>query len=40
MRNLDAYLFGEVVSDAAKQTIRRMHEKSEHKRAGAKHYAE
>jgi len=37
---LDAYLFGEKVSDAAKQTIRRMHEKSEHKRAGAKHYAE
>ena len=37
---LDAYLFGENVSDAAKQTIRRMHEKSEHKRVGAKHYAE
>ena len=36
---LDAYLFGEAVSDAAKQTIQRMHDKSEHKRAGAKHYA-
>ena len=36
---LDAYLFGEVVSDAAKQTIQRMHDKSEHKREGAKHYA-
>ena len=37
---LDAYLFGEAVSEAAEQTIRRMHEKSEHKRAGAKHYTE
>ena len=36
---LDAYIFGETVSDAAKQTIRRMHDKSEHKRTGAKHYA-
>ena len=36
---LDAYLFGEVVSDAAKQTIQRMHDQSEHKREGAKHYA-
>ena len=38
-KELDAYLFGEAVSDAAKQTIQRMHEKSEHKREGAKHYA-
>ena len=38
-KELDAYLFGETVSDAAKQTIQRMHDKSEHKRAGAKHYA-
>ena len=38
-KELDAYLFGEVVSDATKQTIQRMHEKSEHKREGAKHYA-
>ncbi|MBQ3556736.1 MAG: NAD(+) synthase [Oscillospiraceae bacterium] len=38
-RELDAYLFGEVVSDAAKQTIQRMHDQSEHKREGAKHYA-
>ena len=38
-RELDAYLFGEAVSDAAKQTIQRMHDKSEHKRAGTKHYA-
>ena len=37
-KELDAYLFGETVSDAAKQTIQRMHDKSEHKRAGAKHY--
>ena len=37
-RELDAYLFGEVVSDAAKQTIQRMYDKSEHKRTGAKHY--
>ena len=36
---LDAYLFGEAVSDAAKQIIQRMHDKSEHKREGAKHYA-
>ena len=36
---LDAYLFGEKVSDTAKQTIQRMHDKSEHKREGAKHYA-
>ena len=35
---LDAYLFGEKVSDTAKQTIQRMHDKSEHKREGAKHY--
>lgn len=35
---LDAYLFGEKVSDAAKQTIERMHKMSEHKREGAKHY--
>ena len=38
-KELDAYLFGEAVSDAAKQTIQRMHDKSEHKREGAKHYA-
>lgn len=38
-RELDAYLFGEVVSDAAKQAIQRMHDQSEHKREGAKHYA-
>jgi len=36
---LDAYLFGKEVSDAAKQTIQRMHDKSEHKREGIKHYA-
>lgn len=28
----------EVASDAAKQTIQRMHDKSEHKRKGAKHH--
>ena len=38
-KELDAYLFGEKVSDTAKQTIQRMHDKSEHKREGAKHYA-
>ena len=38
-KELDAYLFGEAVSDAAKQIIQRMHDKSEHKREGAKHYA-
>ena len=38
-KELDAYLFGKKVSDTAKQTIQRMHDKSEHKRAGAKHYA-
>ena len=32
-------IFGEVVYDAAKQTIQRMHDQSEHKREGAKHYA-
>ena len=36
---LDAYLFGKTVSDTAKQTIQRMHDKSGHKREGAKHYA-
>ena len=36
---LDAYLFGETVSDTAKQSIQRMHDKSEHKREGIKHYA-
>ena len=38
-KELDAYLFGEKVSDTAKQTIQCMHDKSEHKREGAKHYA-
>ena len=38
-RELDAYLLGKTISDTAKQTIRRMHDKSEHKREGAKHYA-
>ena len=38
-KELDAYLFGKKVSDTAKQTIQRMHDKSEHKREGAKHYA-
>ena len=36
---LDAYLFGKSVSDTVKQTIQRMHDKSEHKRKGVKHYA-
>ena len=31
---LDAYLFGGKVSDPAKQTIRRLHDKSGHKRRG------
>lgn len=31
---LDAYLFGGNVSDTAKQTIRRLHDKSRHKRRG------
>ena len=35
---LDAYLFSEPVSDAAKETIQRMHARSEHKRAGIKRY--
>lgn len=35
---LDAYRFGEKVSDTPKQTILRMHNRSEHKREGAKHY--
>ena len=39
-RELDAYLFGQAVSEAAGQTIQRMHDKSEHKRTGAKYYAE
>ena len=38
-KELDAYRFGKKISDTAKQTIQRMHDKSEHKRAGAKHYA-
>ena len=38
-KELDAYLFGKKVSDTAKQTIQCMHDKSEHKREGAKHYA-
>ena len=38
-KELDAYLFGKKVSDTAKQTIQRMHDQSEHKREGAKHYA-
>lgn len=33
-RDLDAYLSGEAVSSTAKQKIRQMHEKSEHKRKG------
>ena len=37
-KELDAYLFGKKVSDAAKQTIQRMHEKSQHTREGTKHY--
>ena len=37
-RELDAYLFGEAVPDAAKQTIQRMHEKSEHKRESIKSF--
>ena len=32
--DLDAYLSGEAVSSSAKQKIRQMHEKSEHKRKG------
>ena len=36
---LDAFLFGETVSDTAKQSIQRMHDKSKHKREGIKHYA-
>ena len=36
---LDAYLFEKSVSDTVKQTIQRMHDKSEHKRKGVKHYA-
>lgn len=35
---LDAYLFGEPVTDAARETIERMHDKSRHKRDGIRHY--
>nr|WP_317325660.1 NAD(+) synthase [uncultured Flavonifractor sp.] len=33
-RDLDAYLSGEAISNTAKQKIRQMHEKSEHKHKG------
>lgn len=34
LQGMDAYLSGEAVSSTAKQKIRQMHEKSEHKRKG------
>lgn len=35
---IDAFLFGDAVSENAKQTIKRMHDRSEHKRAGFQRY--